>query len=207
MSMIFANARKIASRIIDILGPHCELIHIAGSIRRHQPFVKDIEIIALSKRELKNEDLFGIGEEIITRDFIEALAGITKLIVKGNIQGRQMQIVLQNCSIALDLFLPGKADYYRQLAIRTGSSDFSHKVIAHGWRRLGWCGSDHGLRRETDCIPIKDAKGNITSWRCIKPDGELPPAWQSEEEFFSWIGIKWIDPRFRDLKSTLNEAL
>jgi len=206
MSIILAHGRQIASRIVEILQPHCELIHIAGSIRRQQPFVNDIEIITMPKKEKKNEDLFGSEDEIISRDFVEALAGITKLIVKGNVQGRYMQIVLQNCNIILDLFLPVKVDYYRQLAIRTGSSDFSHKVIAHGWRNKGWCGSDHGLRRESDCVPIKDNKGLTISWRCIKLDGELPPAWKSEEEFFQWIGVKWIEPRFRDLRTTLNEA-
>jgi len=200
MSVILANAQHIANRIVQILGPHCDLIHIAGSIRRKQAQVKDIEIVCLPKRDSQNEDLFGAGEEVLSPGFVNALAGITRLVVKGRPQGRYMEIVLQNCSLVLDLFLPTKNDYCRQLAIRTGSADFSQKVLAHGWRRHGWVGcGELGLRKETDCIN-KDDK-----WKCVKLDGELPPVWKSEEEFFDWIGVNWIPPELRDLKTTIDQ--
>lgn len=198
-------ATHIANRIVQILGPHCDRIHIAGSIRRKVASVGDIEILAIPKKETKNEDLFGEGEKIISRDFVEALAGITKLVIKGNVQGRYMQIILTNTEIALDLFLPVADDYFRQLAIRTGSAEFAHKVIASAWKRKGWCGSDHGFRRLTDCVEVKH--GNTKHYRCIKLDGERPPVWQSEQEFFQWLGVRYIDPPLRDLKQTIDEAL
>lgn len=201
MSTPLATAKHIANRITAILSPHCDRIHIAGSIRRKQPMVKDVEIVCLPKKEIKTEDLFGYGESIVSRDFIEALAGITLNTVKGNVAGRYMQIILVRCELVLDLFLPTINDYYRQLAIRTGSADFSQKVIAHGWRRKGWVGcGELGLRKEIDCIE-KDGH-----WKCIKLDGELPPVWQSEEEFFQWIGVQWLPPELRDLKTTIDEA-
>lgn len=207
MSVILANAQHIANRIVQILAPHCDRIHIAGSIRRKQAQVKDVEILCLPKKETKNEDLFGSADLIVSRDFVEALAGITRLVIKGNTSGRYMQIALVNCSLVLDLFLPEEKDYYRQLAIRTGSAEFSQKVLAHGWRRHGWVGcGELGLRKEEDCIPIKNAEQKIIAWKCIKLDGELPPVWPSEEDFFKWIGVTWLPPELRDLKQTIDEA-
>jgi DNA polymerase/3'-5' exonuclease PolX len=198
--------KPIADRVLQLLKPHCDIIHIAGSIRRKTSDAKDIEIVCFPKKEIKDQDLFGTGEHIVSRDFVEALSAITKISIKGNVTGRYLQVVLVSCGITLDLFLPSKDDYYRQLAIRTGSWEYTHKVIAHGWRRLGWVGSDHGLRRESDCIVKKNNQGEAVGWKCIRLDGEIPPAWQSEEEFFNWIGVKFLPPELRDLKTTLNEG-
>jgi len=206
MSVSFDQAKRIADRIVQVLGPHCALIDIAGSVRRRVSVVKDIEVVALPKKETKGEDLFGNGEQMLSRDFVEALAGITRLIIKGNVQGRYMQIVLVKCELTLDLFLPVEEDYYRQLAIRTGNAEYSQKVIAQGWRRKGFVGSDHGLRREADCIPKRNDKGEIVGWKCIRLDGELPPAWKAEEEFFQWLGVRYIEPQLRDMRQTINEA-
>ena len=94
----------------------------------------------------------------------------------------------------LDLFMPESRDYYRQYAIRTGSADYSFKVLAAGWRRKGWCGTPDGLRRVRDC---KEVKKSV--WKCINPQAELPPVWQSEHEFFDWIGVRWIKPSLRNV--------
>jgi DNA polymerase/3'-5' exonuclease PolX len=201
----FAQIKPIADRAVLILEPHCEIIHIAGSLRRKEHTAKDIEILCLPKKEIKNSDLFGNGEWIIARDFIEALATITATTVKGFIDGRYMQIILK-AGYVLDLFLPSPNDYYRQLAIRTGSAEYAHNVIAAAWKRNGWCGSDHGLRRISDCIPKKDTTGKTIGWRCIRTDGELPPAWKSEPEFFQWLGLIWVPPEIRDIKKTINES-
>lgn len=205
MSVSLPYAAQVADRIFKILGPHCDRIHIAGSIRRQVSIVSDIEIIAQPKKEIKNKDLFGTGEQIVSKDFVEALASITSMIIKGNVAGRYMQIVLVKCEITMDMFLPAAADYYRILAIRTGSSEYAHKVIATAWKRKGWCGSDHGFRRLEDCV--ETIQGDQKKYKCIRLDGQLPPAWESEQEFFQWLGIKYIDAPFRDLKQTLNEAL
>lgn len=47
--MILSEALKIAEAVLKELGPHCERIAIAGSVRRRKPEVKDIEIVAIPK--------------------------------------------------------------------------------------------------------------------------------------------------------------
>lgn len=101
--------------------------------------------------------------------------------------------------IRLDLFLPVPQDYFRQYAIRTGSSDYSYRVIASAWKANGWVGTEDGLRRIEDCkgTEYSDGDKKKMKWVCISETPTLPPAWRSEEHFFEWLGIKWIHPKLR----------
>jgi len=184
-------AKAIADDLIQILQPSCEIINIAGSIRRQKALVKDIEIVCVPKKIFFQTELFGKGIDLVIPAFRKAIETVAEKTLKGNLEGRYMQIQLKN-NIVLDLFLPQLNDYYRQYAIRTGSGDYSKNMIATGWRKKGWCGTNDGLRREKDCY-----KSDAT-WKCYNPNPELPPVWQSEEEFFDWLGIKWINPSERN---------
>jgi len=193
------QASKIAIRICEVLQPHCDRINIAGSIRRQKPEVKDIEIICQPKIEpLLTMDLFGpVKEEtIVVPAFTSSVVGLGT-IVKGSPAGRYMQMELHD-GINLDLFMPTPEDYFRQYAIRTGSADYAARTIAAGWKRKGWCGSDKGLRRVSDCLEIRGADGK-SKWRCINEHADLPPSWQSEAEFFEWLGLPLIAPRLRTI--------
>lgn len=191
--MELKKALTIAEDIVAILAPYCQKIEIAGSCRRQKTNVKDIEIICLPKVH-KYKNLF--GEEIRGKR-LPAFAEQAELlgqIEKGSLQnGKYVKMNLKE-GISLDLFMPDEDDYYRMLAIRTGSEDYSHTVFARGWRMLGWVGSDMGLRRKEDCVE-KAGK----QWKCINTNGQRPPVWKSEQEFFEWIGVDWIEPAFRNV--------
>lgn len=189
--MRLTEAEKLAMRVVELLAPHCDRIDIAGSIRRKVWMVKDIEVVCLPKREFIQKTLFGDGEWLVIQPFEEAVASMSQRIVKGQIGGRYMQIELKGGAF-LDLFMPAAEDYFRQLAIRTGSAQFARDIIAAGWRRKGWCGtSNAGLRKMQDCS--ESANG----WVCVRLEGDKPPAWQSEEEFFEWLGIPFTEPMNR----------
>ena len=200
----FANAIRVADYLVKLLAPHCDRIHLAGSLRRIRPDVKDIEIVCMPKKERKEGLLFEEQAELITsRDFTEALATITDIVVKGNVDGRQMQIRTNSkiCpGIYLDLFMPRPDDYYRIYTIRTGSAEYSHHIIAGRWKANGWVGTDGGLRKESECIE-KSGK-----WLCIAKKPQLPPVWNSEMEFYAWLGLPYIDPQLREYRPTLNTA-
>jgi DNA polymerase/3'-5' exonuclease PolX len=103
--------------------------------------------------------------------------------------------------------MPVKEDYYRQLAIRTGSKDYSQKIIARGWLKMGWCGiDDEGLRRQSDSIGKKGNDGK-THWKLVNKNGQKPPAWQSEKEFFNWLGVKYLPPEEREVQKTESNFL
>jgi DNA polymerase/3'-5' exonuclease PolX len=191
-----SEAFQIAENIVKLLKPHCEKIDIAGSIRRKKSEVKDIEIVCLPKL-VALKDMFGYDEGIIrTPLFAKIVENELGKVIKGNSDGKMMVIDLG--MIKLDLFMPDAADYYRQLSIRTGSAEFSHNVIAKGWMKKGWCGTDKGLRKITDCKETKTPDGK-SKWKCIAENPELPPVWQSENEFFEWLGIKYVEPEERNL--------
>lgn len=190
------TAQQIAVDICYKLQPFCEKINIAGSIRRAKSFPKDIEIICVAKTQDVN-DLFGSKTgQIKNASFIHIVSKLGE-IVKGTAMGKMMQIKLPE-GIMLDLFMPDIFDYYRQYAIRTGSADYAFKVIANGWKKKGWCGSDKGLRKICDCIESKGADGK-SKWKCVNENSELPPVWESEEEFFNWINVKMLPPRERNI--------
>lgn len=196
--MELSKALDIAKSKIEILAPECDIVHIAGSCRREKPEPKDIEIVALPKM-VAGTDLFG-GETEKTR----TLAWKQKVhslgeIIKGKAEGKMMQILLPE-GINLDLFLPDEWDYYRQYCIRTGSADWVGRYVAGGWKKIGWCGSDAGLRLQSQCKGELDREKKM-HWKCVVPKVQqmTPPHWTSEEEFFDWLKLKYIEPKLREV--------
>ncbi len=198
--MILKSASDIAVKICYLLQPYCSKINIAGSIRRKKNDVGDIEIICLPHRVPAGQaSLFGGSENTVpVKEFANVVQGLG-IVELGKPSGRYIKIILHE-GIRLDLFMPQEHDYYRIYAIRTGSAQYSSLFIAYGWKRIGWVGTDQGLRRREDCLENGD-----DHWKIINPDPELPPIWQSEKEFFEWIQVKYLEPQFREMYS--NTAL
>lgn len=195
--MQLKKAADIAVSICEQLQPFTERINIAGSIRRQKPEVKDIEIVCLPGYISQQKgDLFGTKEVMVIHPKFVEMVGRLGEAIKGTPTGRYMQIELCFFGINLDLFMPDRDDYYRQYAIRTGSADYAARTIAAGWKKKGWCGSDKGLRLQKDCLEVKGPDGK-SKWTCIDPHAEKPPAWVSEADFFSWLGVPLIMPKLR----------
>ncbi len=199
--MNYTRAKKIADRIVELVGMYTDKIDIAGSVRRRKAECGDIEIVCMPKKEFVATDLFGGGKNVVHPNFEKALYAISEKVLEGNVHGRMMKIILSDLygSMQLDLFMPQPHDYYRILAIRTGSAEYSHKVLATAWLKKGWVGTSYGLRRESDC-----EKKGAGPWVLKYFNGLLPPAWQSEEEFFSWLDLPLLDPAKREVKKAFN---
>lgn len=199
--MNLERAKRISQKASFVLEDYCEagFLWIAGSIRRQAPEVGDIEIVCLPLRQ-RLKDMFGWDEGIWTDPgFGKAVESLGK-IVRGGPEGKYCKVELPE-GISLDLFMPSKEDFFRILAIRTGSAEYSHKEIASAWRRKGWVGTPEGLRLMKECDEFFNEKSGKTTWRCrIKNKPTLPPVWKSEEEFFAWLDIPWISPQFREIQ-------
>lgn len=197
--MNLKTAQTIAISICERLQPFCTQLNIAGSIRRQKQEPKDIEVICLPRMiSVEQGGLFDevLVEKKVSDNFVRVVKDLGR-VVKGKPDGKMMQIELPQ-RIMLDLFMPDEWDYYRQLAIRTGSADYVRSTIAAGWKRKGWCGSDKGLRLIIDCIEHKQPDGK-SKWECINPVAELPPVWPDEKSFFDWIGGKYIPAKYRTI--------
>jgi DNA polymerase/3'-5' exonuclease PolX len=173
--MNLPQAVEVAVKYRNLLSPWCERIEIAGSIRRRKPEVKDIEIVCVPK-------------SVHLIPFVTTVKQWYK--IKGEPTGRYTQRGLYE-SINLDLFMPQKKDFIRQFAIRTGPAEYSAKVIAVAWVKGGWRGTEDGLRLQKECV-LKGKK-----WICTAARPTLPPEWITEQEFFDWLGVKFIQPEKR----------
>lgn len=183
VKMPLKRAQIIADRFIKFLDPYCEKISIAGSVRRECSEVGDIEVCVVPKDE------FSMG-----RAFPEGYPG---MVVNGT---RLKRFKYPDMNLQIELYITTENDWGRILAIRTGSSAYSHHLAVR-WGRIGWCGTEEGLRRKSECI-------RKSTWK-IKPEYRLsptmPPVFDTEEKFFAFLGIEYIHPKARSLVSNKQE--
>jgi DNA polymerase/3'-5' exonuclease PolX len=162
-----AAARAIAERVVELLRPFCKRIEIAGSIRRCKPDVGDIEVLCVPLPYST-----GIFED-----------GLAKVVnqwrkIRGEMEygkARYTQRELPE-GIKLDLFMVEESSWGYHMGIRTGSDQFSHEVLAKGWRRQGFSGKGGHLEREGEIYPVRE-----------------------EKDLFDLIGIPFIKPERREL--------
>lgn len=191
------KAELIAQFVMTNLAPHCVQLIVAGSVRRKSPEVHDIELVIQPRTATLIQDLFNpsLRTETVSDGFIQAVHGLGT-ILKGKPSGRYCQ-VLTNTGVSLDLFIPQRHDFYRMVAIRTGSAQYS-QYIAKRWNEKGWCGTSAGLRLISECERVESSG----TWVVMAQTPTLPPAWNSEEAFFAWLGMPFLDPEKRYLDGT-----
>jgi DNA polymerase/3'-5' exonuclease PolX len=184
MKLIYA--KSIAEELVRQLAPHCERIQIAGSIRREKPEVKDIEIVAIPKPY--EVGLFESGIAAVVNRWVKVKGElpckytqrvITLSIFVDDPEGTEKgAIKLEERSIKLDLFFATPANWGLILAIRTGSAEYSHKVLASGWVHRGYHSVEGILFHEK------------SKWeRKVKEEWEL----------FQLLGIPMPEPKDREV--------
>ena len=161
--MKYTEALKIAEKTKAQLAPFCWRIEIAGSIRRKKPEVKDIEIVAIPK--LYDVGIFSSGIATVVNKWPK---------VKGELHCKYTQRILPE-GIKLDLFFAEVGNWGLIYAIRTGSADYSHKVLALGWVKNGFHSKDGMLNYNGKEIAVLE-----------------------EEDLFKRAGVKYIEPEFRN---------
>lgn len=146
-----SQMQKAANNIVALLEPHCTRIQIAGSIRRKKPFPGDIEIVCIPKAIEVTDDLFDTRMDV-SPEFIKQVNCWEK--VKGEPEGKYTQRIVDG--VKLDLFMATPQNWGYILAIRTGSAEYSHWVLAATWVRLGYKGVDGNLTREGKVVPVPE---------------------------------------------------
>lgn len=181
--MPLERAESIARKFLAFIRPHCLVAEVAGSVRRKCAMVGDIEVVCVPENEFSMGTLFP--------------EGFKGMVVNGS---RLKRFKYPESGIQIELYITNISDYGRILAIRTGSSAYSHHLAVR-WGRIGWAGTEDGLRRKSEC----DRK---STWK-IKPEYKLaptlPPAFKTEEEFFAFLSIEWLPPIQRNWVSKNQE--
>jgi DNA polymerase/3'-5' exonuclease PolX len=165
--MIHSEALKIANEVLELLRPHCIRVQIAGSVRRMKPEPNDIEVVAIPKPY--DVGLFESGLAKVVNKWQK---------VKGELAYptcKYTQRILPQ-GIKLDLFLVEPGNYGNQLAVRTGSADYSYKVLATGWVNKGYHSENGYLTKDGKRIEVRE-----------------------EKELFELIGIPYVEPKERSL--------
>jgi DNA polymerase/3'-5' exonuclease PolX len=163
------EAKGIADKYVEILRPYCLRIEVAGSVRREKPEVKDIEIVAIPIA------LIGFSNEV---NKLEK--------VKGKSTGKYTQRILPE-GIKLDLFMANIRNWGLIFAIRTGSAEFSHKVLARGWVKKGYHSVGGMLYRDEGEIDEEEIEV------------------REEQDLFDLIGVPYIEPKLREANNGQKE--
>lgn len=116
--MEYKEALKIANRVKEQLAPHCEKIHLVGSLRRRKPEVKDIEFVIVPKEY--DTGLFASGIAPVVNQWPK---------IKGDLPCKHTARQLPE-GINLDLYICEQGNYGYMVAIRTGPSDYSKYLMA-----------------------------------------------------------------------------
>jgi len=164
----YAEAKKIAEGVVSQLKPFCSRCEIAGSVRRMAPTIGDIEIVA---------QLLPFTDSLIYE------RGIAKVVnrwpkIRGGMnfgKTKYTQRILPE-GIKLDLFFCTPENWGNIYAIRVGSANFSHKVLARGWSRQGFKSIDGFLWK------------NGKKYEC-----------REERDVFKLAGVPWVPPNKRNL--------
>jgi len=159
-----AKAEAIALKVLEQLKPYCIRAEIAGSIRRKKSEVGDIEIVAIPKP-------YSVG---LLEDGIASVINKWQK-VKGELPCKYTQRILPE-GIKLDLFFAEEGNWGSVLAIRTGSADYSHRVLANGWVRQGFKSDGGYLFRDGEKYEIRE-----------------------EMDLFKLIGVPYVGPECRNL--------
>jgi DNA polymerase/3'-5' exonuclease PolX len=114
-------ASGLAIELMRILRPACDRIEIAGSLRRNKPDVGDIELVCIPKEQT---DLF--GEKYCNANGISQVLSLNGAALHKDGEHFK-QINLRHCMC--DLFITTPECWGVIFMIRTGSADFSHKMV------------------------------------------------------------------------------
>ncbi len=176
-----AEARTLAQDFVDLVGPACSRIEIAGSVRRLQQEVGDIEIVCEPWHE-NAQDLHG-------RLVKAENDGLVKLDRKSSdgkrapFGPRYYRLTYKGFPLDLFVVLP-PADFGVIFTLRTGSRDFSHWLATRALQ----------VNRR-----IRD--GHLEKQRYTL-DSAAAPYWEripcsTEQDFFQALGVKWVGPELR----------
>jgi DNA polymerase/3'-5' exonuclease PolX len=124
---------RVASGLLTRLGPGCEAVHIAGSLRRHKPEVGDIEFVAVPRYREEPEGMW--GDTVRVNELSER---VDMLLADGELvphpddpkRGeRYAKLVHRTSGLQVDIFSARTETLGLILLIRTGPADYSRRVV------------------------------------------------------------------------------
>lgn len=160
--------KKIAEEIVEKLRPHCleGKIVIGGSIRRDKPYPNDIEIICLPKMRTPKTR---------SASWCNAAMSIGRLITGTSLnENTYLQFRENTHNLKIDVFIPPVDNWGMGLLVRTGCSDFSHRIFG-----------------------LMNKKGFTSKDFIHRDKNGVKKVFDTEEEIFEFLGIDFVEPKDR----------
>lgn len=181
--MTLDHAMDMASEISNDIGPYCERVIIAGSIRRKKDKISDIEMVVIPRYEerVKEVNLFeSITEDVdLLDEYIKQSPNFSRRLNKdGNeAYGDKNKLLYYKETTPLDIFTANDKDLVMVLFIRTGSYQNNIKVAVQA-RKVGY--------------KIEQYEGGYK-------DLESGQIWTmiDENKVYEFIGLKYLKPEDR----------
>lgn len=170
LRLTYHEAMEKANPIVAGIKPYCERVEIAGSLRRKCETVGDIEIVCIPRQE-QVIDMFGLvaGQ----RSALDGIAWPWTLIRGGD---KYKQYDIGACN--LDLFITTPQQWGVIFTLRTGSAEFSHKLVTKR-QQGGLCPA---------YLSFRDGR--------IWNNGQAIDT-PEERDVFEALGLAWIEPEER----------
>ena len=178
-----AIARRVADELVEALTPRCELVEIAGSLRRGKAEVGDIEILYVPRLGLVRSpsELFpksgSLADELIELWLTQGV--LTKRPNKNGITawGALNKLATHVASaINVDLFATTREHWFVSLVVRTGSAEMNTQLASSAQQR--------GMKLHAYGVIERSATGE-----------QIVP--QSEREVFELCGVPYREPQER----------
>jgi len=165
---ILSEAEAVANSLVILLKPACERILVAGSIRRRQPYVSDVELLAIPKFD---------GEDVLDRELRNmVLLGILALrlskLGRRTYGPKNKLMVHVESGIGIDIFATTEECWPVALVVRTGGKQTNIR-ISMAAQKKGYQFHAYGSGFST-------------------PNGEI--VCRSEREVFETVGLPCLEP-------------
>lgn len=139
------QAEAVGQELVAALGPSCERIEIAGSIRRRRPDVGDVELLCISRVG----ETVALGSNVYLEGEIDDLIARNVLEKRLNKAGRPTYgrwnklLVHVATGIPVDVFSTTEDNWGMALVVRTGPADWNVRMMTR-FRKLGMRGHAYG---------------------------------------------------------------
>jgi hypothetical protein len=189
------TAQRLAARLAARLEPSCARLAVAGSIRRQQPDVGDVELVCIPRLEVQDQrDLFGsvVSQETVSRldcslDELLRLEHIVRTMPDGwssqPAWGSKLKRFWLWANdrlgwVMVDLHVTTPDHWGWKLALATGPGDFNRALVTYLYRNTPYRQQAGALVRQAtgEAVPVPD-----------------------EAAYFRLAGLPWIPPRERTL--------
>jgi DNA polymerase/3'-5' exonuclease PolX len=174
-----AQARPVIRELANALGPACRRLIVAGSYRRRNPLIHDLEFVFVPKIEGRRMcDFWRLDRVDLAALAIDRLVALGLLAKRPNKNGRfcwgrQNRLALHVATrLPVDLFATAEDCWWNYLVCRTGSKETNMRIAMAAQER-GW----HWSPYESGFI---------------RPQGLSHV--HSEREVFELVGLPYLEP-------------